>query len=137
MMPEAAAWPARARGAMRSAAAFVAAAAIFLQLILAAPLEMRMLLGADVAAWPFALCAMRSAGGTSDPAPASPPASPHDHYNCPVCQSHAVPLGILAGGTRIFVASTSWRPWLQNDVPAPAPTRPFRLYGSRAPPAQA
>jgi hypothetical protein len=135
MVPERAAWTTAARNATRPVAAFVAAAAMLLQLVLAAPLEMRMLAASGLTGWPAALCAMRSAGGVPDPA--RPPISPHDHDNCPVCLGHAAPVGILAGATRLFVASTNWRPWVLAAVATPEPSRPFRLYGSRAPPALA
>jgi hypothetical protein len=129
------AWTTAARGAVRPVAAFAVAAAMLLQLVLAAPLAMRMLPGTTSAAWPVVLCAMRAADGTSDHARMpSLPVSPHDHFGCPVCQGNAVPPGILAGAGQFLIPTSSERPWLRAAVPPPAPARPFRLYGSRAPP---
>jgi hypothetical protein len=128
-------WTAEASAAVRTIAAFVAATAMLLQLFLAAPLAMRMPPEAGSTAWPVVLCGMRSSGGAADPA--RTPVVPHQHDDCPVCQSNSMPLGILAGAMLLFVVAATCRRYLWTAVVAPAPARPFRLYGSRAPPALA
>jgi len=85
--------------------------------------------------WPLALCAMHAADRTTDFPGA--PVRPHDHPRCPVCQSHSVPLGILIGAMLLFSVTTRWRRWIWTALATPAPTRPFRLYASRAPPVAA
>jgi hypothetical protein len=124
--------------AVRTIAAFAVAACMLLQLVLAAPLAMRVPASFYLAGWPVELCAMRSAGGTTDPArEPRPPVSPHGHYGCPICQNHAVPMGILAGEMLLFIVATKWWRWLRPAVTTLLPTRPFRLYSPRAPPALA
>jgi hypothetical protein len=121
--------------AVRTTAACAAAVALLLQLILAPPLAMRMLVGRAFAAWPAAYCIGASAERPSAPAdhPGSP-ASPRDHDSCPVCQSHAAPLGPVAIKLALRELNVSWWQFQSLVAATPAWVRPIRLYSSRAPP---
>ena len=118
--------------AIRTIAACLVAAALLVQQVFALPSAMRMMSGADAGGFLGALCAMRSAAGETAPLP---PAAPHSHFGCALCAGHAVAPAVLAGTPQLLVPVTNWQAWLRPVVCAPAPGRPFRLYGSRAPPA--
>jgi len=138
MMPERAARVTLGGTEVRALAHVVVAAALLLQLLMMPPLAMRMLSGVTSSNWPATLCASSSSARTSVPLPYSPlPASSHDQDGCPLCQSHSVPLAPLVAGMVIVVLITRWR-WLHGTtVVILAPSTPFRLYSSRAPPAAA
>jgi hypothetical protein len=137
-MPELAARVTVLGTAVRATAAFGAAAALLVQLFVMPPLAMRMLSSLTSGGWPVALCSRGPVERTDAPTHQPQlPAAPHDHDGCPLCQSHSVPLAIIAVGVVILGATTSWR-WLRRAMLVmPAPSAPFRLYSSRAPPALA
>jgi hypothetical protein len=96
---------------------------------------MRMSAEAGASGWPVTLCAMRYDRSSPDRTHIPPPPpSPRDHFSCPLCQSHAVPLAILAGAISIVIVGPRWTRWRWAIVTETVPSRPFRLYGSRAPP---
>jgi hypothetical protein len=138
MMPELAARVTVLGTAVRAMAAFVAAAALLLQLFVMPPLAMRMLSSLTSGGWSVVLCSGGPAERSSAPAHQPQlPASPHDHDGCPLRQCHSVPLAVIAVVILILAVTTSWR-WLRPVMLIiPVPSAPFRLNSSRAPPALA
>jgi hypothetical protein len=118
------------RATTRTAAGFLAVVALLLQLFVAPDLAMRMRSALSFDGW-SALCA------SSTGQPGHPPALPHDHDTCPVCQTHAVPLGLVAAAILLLAPATPWRRPDWRTTATPLRARPFRLYRSRAPPTPA
>ena len=116
------------RAMTRTTAGFLAVAALLLQLFAVPDLAMRMLSGLSFAGWSTALCASGSGQ------PGHSPGLPHDHDTCPVCQTHAVPLGLAAAAILLLAPPVRWRRLDWVTTPTPVRARPFRLYRSRAPP---
>lgn len=119
----------------RAVAAFLATAGLLLQIILGPPLATRMWSSAAPPAWPAALCRAMPLHDPVDQSPA--PALPHQHDDCPICQSNALPLGLLPAIFLVLVAINYVPPQWWTTRASVAPAWPFTLYSSRAPPARA
>jgi Protein of unknown function (DUF2946) len=138
MMRERAARGVGTGSATRTTVAVLAAVALLLQLLVMPPLAMRMMGSHASTGRSVALCTSGSGEQASSPAnQPRQPASTHDHNTCPLCQSHPVPLALLAVAIALLAATTRWRRLGQLTLALPAPAWPFRLYSSRAPPALA
>ena len=122
--------------AWRGCAVVVAAFALLMQVVLAAPVALRM--SAEPGMSPFGgiLCGVADAGHPGGHAPARQPMG-HDHGHCLLCGSAAVPLAWFAAAPfvpptrRVGAASAS------AGCGGAAQGRLFDAYSSRAPPAGA